>query len=217
MGACIQPWSKHWTESASKHTKIGMDLDEQLYARLNEQDWETIVGKLTLAAKRQLVLCGMPRNADSGQYCPSGTNPEEYALDAMVKVFEGCSTGENKWNPIRGDLYPFLERLVRRLVTDDKKKFSRRVQALSFEAMDCEPAVEEASAIYLNALFDAADEEVQNLILVVQECMNGDGTLNWSEVRTALGVNDYQLGKRRKKLESLIAEHELCSAQKTTP
>jgi hypothetical protein len=151
----------------------------------------------------------MPRDADGKRYCPSGTNPEEYAMEAMVKAYEGCVTGENKWDPARGDLYPFLERLVRRLVTDDKRKYSKRAPAMSYEELDAEPSAEKASAIYLNALYDAADEEVQELLLAVQEHMNDTGGVTWSDVQATLGVTKYEMNKRREKLASLMEKHEL--------
>lgn len=184
-------------------------MDEQLYARLEEQDWVSIVAKLTLAAKRQLVLCGMPQDANGMRHCPSGTNPEEYAMEAMVKVYEGCATGENKWDPARGDLYPFLERLVRRLVTDDKRKYSKRAPAMSYEDLDAEPSAEKASTIYLNALYGAADGDVQDLILAVQEHMNDTGGITWGDVQGTLGVTKYEMNKRREKLASLMEKHDL--------
>lgn len=188
---------------------MGSTLDEQLYARLVEQDWTSIIAKLTLAAKRQLVLCGMPRDADGKHYCPSGTNPEEYAMEAMVKVHKGCLSGENKWDPTRGDLYPFLERLVRRLITDDKKKYSKRGLAPSYEELDAEPSVENACAVYLNVLFDAAGPDVQELILAVQEHVNNAGGIIWSDVQATLGISKYEMNKRRDNLASLMEKHDL--------
>lgn len=171
-----------------------------------------IVAKLTLAAKRQLVLCGIQEMPMASVTALQGPIPRSTRL-MPSSVYDGCDTGENKWYPARGDLYPFLERLVRRLVTDDKKKYSKRAPAMSFENLDAEPVAEQASAIYLNSLYGAADEETQVLILAVQEHMNDTGGVNWGDVQSTLGVTKYEMNKRREKLASLMEKHDLLHPQ----
>lgn len=184
-------------------------MDEQLLARLDQQDWEDIIGKLTLAALNQLKLCGLSRDKEGNAHIPSGTHPQGYALDAVTKVYEACVTGTNKWDPERGDLYPFLERLVRRLITDDKKKYSKRPSPLSYDEQEATLEMEQSSSIHLNALFDAADEGVQELILVLQEHVDADGGVHWGDVREQLGVSKHEMTKRRERLASLMEHHDL--------
>lgn len=191
-------------------------MDEQLVALLDAHDWEEIIGKLTLAALNQLKLCGLSTDKEGKSYIPSGTHPQGYALDAMARVYEGCSTGENRWDPERGELYPFLERLVRRLVTDDKKKYSKRAPSISYDQTEVNVETEQATGELLNALYAAAGEEVQELILVLQENVEKDGAVNWTEIRRQLtntkgerGISKHELAKRRAQLENLLLKHDL--------
>lgn len=197
-------------------------MDGQLVALLNDQDWEEIIGKLTLAALNQLKLCGLSTDKEGNAYIPSGIHPQGYAIDAMAKVYEGCSTGENRWDPNRGDLYPFLEKLVRRLVNDDKKKYSKRPSAISYDQTDVNVEVEQATGELLNTLYAAADDEVQDLILVLQDYVEKDGAVNWTEIRARLtnskgecGTSKHDLAKRRSKLENLILKHDLYKPMET--
>jgi hypothetical protein len=125
-------------------------------------------------------------------------------------VYDGCTTGENRWDPDRGELYPFLEQLVRRLVTDDKKKFSKRPAALSYEADEVDVETTQVTSELLNALYNDADDDLQELILVLQELVEMDGTVNWTAVRQKLnGVSRYELDKRRERLRGLLTKHDM--------
>lgn len=191
-------------------------MDDQLKAQLDQQDWLDIVGRLTLVALNQLKLCGYSSQTKDGTVAPSGCSAEDYALTAVEKAFNGCTTGINKWDPSRGKLFPFLEALVRRLITDDKKKYTKRPTTISYEAEEVDVATDQATAELLNALYDDADEGIQELILALQEQVGNDGSVNWGEVQTALKVSKHDLNKRRTHLQTLLEKHDLFQKLKET-
>ncbi|MBX3118541.1 MAG: hypothetical protein KF784_05720 [Fimbriimonadaceae bacterium] len=191
-------------------------MDDQLKAQLDQQDWLDIVGRLTLVALNQLKLCGYCSRTKDGTAAPSGCSAEDYALTAIEKAYEGCMTGKNKWEPDRGDLFPFLEVLVRRLITDDKKKYTKCPTTISYETEEVDVATDQATAELLNALYDDADDGTQELILALQEQVGNDGSVNWGEVQTALKISKHELNKRRTHLQALLEKHDLFQKIKET-
>jgi len=191
-------------------------LDDQLKAQLDQQDWLDIVGRLTLVALNQLKLCGYSSQTKDATVSPSGCSAEDYALTALEKAYEGCWTGKNRWEPDRGDLFPFLEALVRRLITDDRKKYTKRPTSISYEAEEVEVATEQVTGELLNALYNDADDGTQELILTLQEQVGNDGSVNWGEVKTALNISKHELNKRRSNLEALLESHDLFQKTKET-
>jgi DNA replication protein DnaD len=184
-------------------------LDDQLKADLDQQDWPRIVQRLTLSALKYLRLCGHGGQGKDGTAAPSRRSPEDYALTAVEKVYEGCTTGKNKWNPNRGDLFPFLDALVHRFITDDQKKYTNRPATISYEADEVDVATDQATGELLNALFSDADDGTQELILALQEQVGSDGSMNWGEVQTTLNISKHELNKRRTNLQALLKKHNL--------
>jgi DNA-directed RNA polymerase subunit N (RpoN/RPB10) len=180
-------------------------LDETLRQLLDQQDWEDIVGKLTLAALNQLKLCGWVQDKEALRVNPAAKDGLGYAVDAMVKAYEACETGQNKWDPSRGKLYPFLERLVRRLVTDDKEKYTGGPSFHSLDDQLVEPRVEQRMGEVLIDLLERTDGELQHFIYAVIEQTESDGAgVHWGEIQETLGITRYRCDRLRIELRDLI-------------
>ena len=191
-------------------------MDHELKAFLDTQDWETLVKRLTLAALYQMKRCGWSNAVDNAKQNPMATMAEEYAVDAMVKAYEGCSGKENHYDRNRGEFYPWIEHLVRRLITDDakKRKIRARWPLVPLEDEDdVSPELEEASEYALIDLVSGAEDDLAAFIsaAVAQLEDNPDWAKpHWGHLQTELGITRHQCDQLRKRLEQHL---ERCLSQ----
>ena len=198
-----------------------VQLDKALRLLLDQEDWEDIVGKLTLVALHQLKLCGWAQGSHANRVNPAAKEAVGYALDAMVKAYEACETGKNEWDPTRGRLFPFLERLVRRLITDDKRKFTKGPSITFIGDEVLEPQVERHIEYVLVDMVDRADAQMGGFISAVLRHAESDGQgINWKELREDLGLSRHTCDQMRLKLADLIdastKEHPFPDTLRTT-
>jgi hypothetical protein len=180
-------------------------LDEALRHLLEQEDWEDIVGKLTLAALHQLKVCGWTQDAHATRVNPAAKDAKDYAIDAMVKAYEACETGKNKWDPTRGHLFPFLERLVRRLITDDKSKYSKGPAITPIEDEIIEPQQEKRMEDLLIDMVVRSDEKMAAFISAVLRNAETDGqNMRWNELREELCLTRHACDQMRRELADLI-------------
>lgn len=202
-----------WTTNISHRISLRLGenrLDHKLKEKLDQHDWEQLVEKLTLAALRQLKRCGWHAERNGMTMNPSANDAAGYAVDAMVKAYDACSTGTNKWDPEKGDLYPFLERLVCRLVTDDKREYTRRKPPIYLDDLPTAPIQLQLAQILLGEVFDRADAELQDFILkVIENTSAGDG-VRWGDIHGLPGISKHKTNKFRRQLEELLLQ---CGAE----
>ena len=179
-------------------------MDRTLRQNLDAQNWTEIVGRLTLAAVHQLRVCGYTADVEGRVMTPSGKGAPDYAIDAICKAYEACDTGTNMWDPDRGELYPFLERLTRRLVNDDYRTAHGRPAMASLECLEIEPRDESIAETDLNTAFQNADAELQGFMLNVIERADSTGGINWTEFRTELGLTRHAANALRERLRVLL-------------
>ena len=162
------------------------------------------MNRMTLAALHEMKVCGWIPDREGRRMNRAASDASGYAIEAMIKAFDACDTGENKWEPDRGDIWPFLDRLVRRLVTDDKTKYTKRKPVMSLDDHLIDLEAEEISQDILNEAYARADDDLKEFILDVLEEVETDGSMNWADFQEQKGCTRYACDKLRKQLAHLI-------------
>lgn len=191
-------------------------MDGSLKQYLDGLDWEALIVRLTREAGK--IMAG---------YRWGGRTPEEtrqmardFALDTMGQAYDGCMKClQGRFDPGRLEpgaevdeqFFIFLrQNILRRLITDDIKKATRRskwpIVPLD-EAAKIPAEVEEAAEMTLLELVDGASDDVAKLIsaCVAQlECNPEQQRVNWTQIEKELNWTRYKREQMRPLLEEQL-------------
>ncbi|MCW5941959.1 MAG: hypothetical protein KIS66_06990 [Fimbriimonadaceae bacterium] len=84
---------------------------------LDGQDWDDTIERLTAYAN--FLVGGLSWLQARAGLPPGGKSGEDYAMEAIRKLFDSERTGKRKWDPERVSLYVFLKGVVRSDVSTD--------------------------------------------------------------------------------------------------
>lgn len=87
-----------------------MSISHDIYNQLNQQDWDSLIKKLTIYTVYQFKFWGLIHEKGI-----KGYSPAEIVFEAIEKVY----SGEWKWNPQKSDLLSYLKyHVVRGLIAN---------------------------------------------------------------------------------------------------
>lgn len=152
---------------------------------IENQGWDAIIKRLTsyanhLVASRSWLQsqAGMP---------PGGKSGEDYAMDAIRKLFESEKTGKRKWNPERVSLYVFLKGVVRSDVSTDVESVENVLTQRPTQHFDAESW---SDTTLLEVIESFSEDE--NVVAAIEAFMDGATD---EEVKTSLGVKRAELAR----------------------
>lgn len=152
---------------------------------IENQDWDDIIKRLTSYANH--LVAGRSWLQSQAGLPPGGKSGEDYAMDAIRKLFESEKTGKRKWNPKRVSLYVFLKGVVRSDVSTDVESVENVLTqrpTQHFEAESC------SDTALLAVIESFCDDE--NVVKAIEAFMDGATD---EEVKTALGVKRAELAR----------------------
>ncbi len=103
---------------------------------LEGQDWDDIIERLTAYAN--FLVAGLTWLQSRAGLPPGGKSGEDYAMDAIRKVFDSERTGRRKWQPERVSLYVFLKGVVRSDVSTDVESVENSITVRPQDGFDCQ-------------------------------------------------------------------------------
>lgn len=155
----------------------------------------------------------------------------DYANETMVKAYEACRKSlVGRFDPSRGDqtlsvdvrfLRYLKDHILRRLITDDAAKFTRR-QKWTAPIEDAESVtfeMEESASLTLTELVCEADEELATFISnAVKQLDENPGCtkINWTKLQKACGLTKYACDQLRPRLKEHLSKVVLANLDLTT-
>lgn len=147
---------------------------------IENQDWDDIIKRLTLYASRLVA-------SKSWLRAPGGKKGEDYAMNAIGKLFESGKTGTRKWNPERVSLYVFLKGIVRSDVSTDVES-AENIRTLRLtDHVDAKSS----SDTTLMELIDAFSDD-DNVVKAIEAFIDGATD---KEIKDTLGVKRAELAR----------------------
>ena len=152
---------------------------------LEGQDWDEIIERLTvyanyLVAGRTWLQCraGLP---------PGGKSGEDYAMEAIRKLFESERTGKRRWDPESVSLFVFLKGVVRSDVSTDVESVENSSTVRPYEGFDSQQSDDST----LLELIESFSEDA-NVVRAIELYVDGESD---EEVKSRLGVKRAELNR----------------------
>lgn len=152
---------------------------------IENQDWNDIIKRLTAYANH--LVAGNSWLQSQAGLPPGGQGGEDYAMDAIRKLFASEKTGKRKWDPERVSLYVFLKGVVRSDVSTDVESVENVLTQRPTEHFDAESS---SDTTLLEVIESFSDDEI--VVKAIEAFMDGATD---EQVKTALGVKRAELAR----------------------
>lgn len=187
-------------------------MDEKLREFLDSQDWVDLTKRLTSAALGLMKQYGMTQRGSPEEFNDKAI---DYAHETMCKAYDACrNTLLGRFNPSRGDqaisvevrfLRYLKDSILRRLITDDAAKFTRRQKwtAPIEDAHSITVEMEESASLTLTELVCEADDELSSFISAAVKQLEDDQErtkINWVKLRESTGLTRHACDQLRVRL-----------------
>ena len=174
-----------------------MGLKQEIYNELNNQDWASIIKKLTIYAVYQFKFWGLV--SDKGI---KGYSPQEIVYEAIEKVY----IGEWKWDPNKSELTQYLKYhvvrgLVANLARSEEVRKSNSIELDSHKVINHYSVDHSGSAEYNAQLIiefikrKIGDDKV--VLLIFDGYCNGLKRKDICEIHEEITPNDFNNAYRR--------------------
>jgi hypothetical protein len=150
---------------------------------IENQDWDDIIKRLTSYANH--LVAGNSWLQSRAGLPPGGKGGEDYAMNAIRKLFESEKTGKRKWDPERVNLFVFLKGVVRSDISTDVESVENVLTQRPSKYFDAESS---SDTTLLEVIESFGDDE--NVVKAIELYMDGATD---EQVKAALGVKRAEL------------------------
>lgn len=167
-------------------------METALRERILSHDLDDFVRRLTKHASAEVGRYATTARVRGEIVTPAARVAEDYAIDAVCKVIEGCEPGKPcRWEFDNGvPLYAFLKKLVSRMIGDDYR--SPKSQTKYGQDLVDETSKWDAETKHFELLESARDNP--QVLAVMGKLEEG---CSWEEIKRDLGLTRPQLDKLR--------------------